>query len=444
MAESQAEALSKHGLRTTGFVMDCVYPGCNQQFRFTKPLYDHIRGHREFDTDKIQCPHCGLERQSFTALVLHARSHSDSRPYICPFTYCHFKTKAKGSLKSHLMTTHKGRVTADLMDLIMSLDVYDKWTRLPKLEKLVESRSVSKREITTSAASTYYSDASVLLTVTPIVTPIPQNPTPQNPVLSIHDNNCSPTACKRRRVAEPDTNQTLQPQPPTNPNVSPPRPTTAPRLISGESTRKVKAESVEHTEGPKESEQQTDTVDGQRAADETQRNVNHQRIADGMQRNVSNVNEQRQDRSRREIALTRKLREALTQIKYLNAQNKELREALPQKQLKINHLERMCFQETMQRATWQRTIDTLTLQKRAAMSEVDMLRGALKEQRYQHNLLLNAQSRKGDHLEKDKQIEQVRASNVQIQKQRDQWKGDYRKLSDLLMSAKAYCNSVGT
>ena len=102
MAASQLESLRKYGLESAELSLPCIYPECDLQFKFTKPLYAHIRTHGR----NPQCPYCSSEFPSMGMLVHHVRVHTKHKPYICPFPKCTYATPQKGCLKLHLQNTH--------------------------------------------------------------------------------------------------------------------------------------------------------------------------------------------------------------------------------------------------------------------------------------------------------------------------------------------------
>ena len=92
----------RRNLPFSGFVFPCIYPNCQQTFRATQTLYNHIRAH---DAPQKVCPYCGKKMPSVVQLVGHARTHSKCYPYTCPIWYCKFSSALKPALKRHLQSS---------------------------------------------------------------------------------------------------------------------------------------------------------------------------------------------------------------------------------------------------------------------------------------------------------------------------------------------------
>lgn len=103
IAEYQSHVLVKHGLQSAGFSFPCIYPNCTEKFRFTKTLTSHLRtGHN--DNIGARCPYCGTEWHTLYNLMLHVRSHTRHRSYVCPFFGCSYAAGSKGQLDDHLQS----------------------------------------------------------------------------------------------------------------------------------------------------------------------------------------------------------------------------------------------------------------------------------------------------------------------------------------------------
>eukprot|EP01083_Nonionella_stella_P141237 434754_1 len=88
------------------WVFDCIYPDCEETFKLTNDLYDHIRAH----SSELICPICKNKFKCMVSLVYHVRTHSGNKPYCCPLPICPFVTATKGNLKAHLLSNqHKLR-----------------------------------------------------------------------------------------------------------------------------------------------------------------------------------------------------------------------------------------------------------------------------------------------------------------------------------------------
>eukprot|EP01083_Nonionella_stella_P020566 57014_1 len=101
------------------WVFNCIYPDCDQTFRLTNSLYDHIRAH----SSELICPICETKFKCMASLVYHVRTHSGIKPYCCPLPICPFVTATKGNLKAHLLSNqHKDAMSLDLLNIILSMD----------------------------------------------------------------------------------------------------------------------------------------------------------------------------------------------------------------------------------------------------------------------------------------------------------------------------------
>ncbi len=58
-------------------------------------------------TDKFKCNKCDLSFTASRALTQHLPSHSDQKPFICPFKPCERKYKRSRSLSDHIVRNHK-------------------------------------------------------------------------------------------------------------------------------------------------------------------------------------------------------------------------------------------------------------------------------------------------------------------------------------------------
>ena len=138
MTSSQLQILNDYGLKTKGFELPCIHPGCKETFRFTATLYGHIRRH----SDNNRCPYCGSVWEGLGALVFHVRSHTQNKPYTCPFPDCNYAGTQKGNLKTHLESeTHEHEMSPQILQVVMSLDRLNCWSANGNKRRFSEAHS---------------------------------------------------------------------------------------------------------------------------------------------------------------------------------------------------------------------------------------------------------------------------------------------------------------
>ena len=83
----------------------CKYGDCPRTFRRLKTLQDH-HTHDHLGRSRFQCRFtgCGHSYQSRSNLVIHERTHTGERPFVC--NVCRFSFASKGNLKKHERRLH--------------------------------------------------------------------------------------------------------------------------------------------------------------------------------------------------------------------------------------------------------------------------------------------------------------------------------------------------
>lgn len=105
------------GMTFEGPLFQSIYPDDNLVFNTTKDLLVYTsKEQKRRKLGKKQCPMCGTTSSCTQNLVLHVRTHTDERPYVCPYSRipddhnqtCNYASKTKAGLLSHLKLMHCG------------------------------------------------------------------------------------------------------------------------------------------------------------------------------------------------------------------------------------------------------------------------------------------------------------------------------------------------
>ena len=74
--------------------------------------------------------------------MFHVRSHTQNKPYTCPFPDCNYAGTQKGNLKIHLESeTHEHEMSPQILSLIMSLDRLNCWSANGNKRRFSEAHS---------------------------------------------------------------------------------------------------------------------------------------------------------------------------------------------------------------------------------------------------------------------------------------------------------------
>ena len=82
----------------------CPNPYCDKSFPTDTKLYQHFRfTHHAIIKHFCEEPNCGKGFKTLGKLRNHSLTHSDYRPFVCPFEGCEYKSKLKQALDQHLV-----------------------------------------------------------------------------------------------------------------------------------------------------------------------------------------------------------------------------------------------------------------------------------------------------------------------------------------------------
>lgn len=221
--ENQSRILQSHGLKSSGFTFPCIHADCTERFRFRTNLYEHLVTHSK----SKRCPYCRSEFGGWNILVDHVYEHTGHQPYICPLIGCMYTTRAKHSLKQHLLcpplsTKHelsasspvfaydfifhdflcsRGEMSPQVLSLVLSLDRLECWLAEITLQ---EQRASYQESLPQNNCDT------VAPAIAPPIPPL------QHEVVS----NINEPLRKRRRLIDDQPNMDINPVSSTNSNPS--------------------------------------------------------------------------------------------------------------------------------------------------------------------------------------------------------------------------------
>ena len=109
----------------------------------------------------------------------------------------------------------------------------------------------------------------------------------------------------------------------------------------------------------------------------------------------------------------------------------------------MNQAQSINYRENIHRPALTKTVESLNGQKGTiCVEERDVEKQLQSERQRRQEAQRMVETLKADLKSKQSEIEKQRGQNKVIQKRMDQWKRDYQKMADILLSATAYSKSV--